>query len=831
MRRHLYMIGNAHIDPVWLWRWPEGYQEVRATFASALDRMDEYPEFVFTMDQVVFLTWIEGHDPEMFARIRARVQEGRWELVGGMWVEPDCNLPSGESFARHFLYSQRYLQSRFGRIATVGLNADPFGHHAMLPQFLAKAGLDSYLFLRPQAHELALPTGAFWWSAPDGSRVLASRIPNEYCTPPLDVNYQVVKSVAQLPTGDRPMVCFYGVGNHGGGPTKANIESIRDLAGRDGFPSIGAATARSYVDAALADDDTGSYAGELQLHAVGCYSAMSEIKRNNRRSENALRSAEKWSTVAAGLAPLADPRPELAHGWHQVLFNQFHDILPGTALPSAYVDARDMHGEAMAIAARVGNRARQSISRQIDIPLVAGTVPVVLFNPHPAPVIETVEFEFGGLPQPWQICDEDGAPIPSQLVSSEARAGGRGRLAIAVDLEPLGYRTLRVSTAAPTVPALLDREDLVLENDHLRAVISAQTGWLSELRVSELGGADVVDDTRPHAVVLNDPTDTWSHGVRSYRDVVGQFRPVRVTRIADGPVRQAVRVVSTYGASRLVEEIRLDAHARHLEVRATIDWHEQLHALKLRIPTTLAEASATHEIPYGCIVRATDGAEVPSQSWVDLTGRHGQRGAGVAVLNDGKYSFDVAGTEAGVDLGIMAVRSPAFAWHDPARLDPDDLPHYQDQGIQQFTYRIVPHGGDFSAAEIPLWAMVLNEPPIPLLESAHTGPLPLRHSFAEAPAIVGHALVTVVKQAEDDPDVVVVRAYETAGAPALVDLRLAFLDRTVPIALSPHEIATVRIPRDPVRPVEVADLLERSLTDTSVSPVTGREPLAGEPEQ
>lgn len=154
-RRHLYMIGNAHIDPVWLWRWPEGYQEVRATFASALDRMDEYPEFIFTMDQIVFLTWIEEHDPEMFARIAARVAEGRWEIAGGMWVEPDCNLPSGESFVRHTLYSQRYLQDKFGLTATVGLNADPFGHHAMLPQLLAKSGIDSYLFLRPQAHELA----------------------------------------------------------------------------------------------------------------------------------------------------------------------------------------------------------------------------------------------------------------------------------------------------------------------------------------------------------------------------------------------------------------------------------------------------------------------------------------------------------------------------------------------------------------------------------------------------------------------------------------------------------------------------------------------------
>ena len=202
------MVGNAHIDPVWLWQWQEGYAEVRATFTSALDRMDEYPDFVFTMNQVVFLRWIAEHDPELFGRIGERIAEGRWELVGGMWVEPDCNLPSGESLVRHTLYAQRYLQTEFGRIATVGLNADPFGHNATLPQILAKSGMDSYLFLRPQAHELALPAGAFWWQSPDGSRVLATRIPNEYCAPPFDVVGQVSKSLAQLPPTRLPAAVF-----------------------------------------------------------------------------------------------------------------------------------------------------------------------------------------------------------------------------------------------------------------------------------------------------------------------------------------------------------------------------------------------------------------------------------------------------------------------------------------------------------------------------------------------------------------------------------------------------------------------------------------------
>ena len=811
--RRVYMIGNAHIDPVWLWRWPEGYAEVRATFRSALDRMREYDEFVFTMDQIVFLSWIEEHDPEMFAEITERVRQGRWELAGGMWVEPDCNLPCGESFVRHTLYSQRYLKSRFGTIATVGLNADPFGHNAMLPQILAKSGIDSYLFLRPQAHEMVLPDGAFLWVAPDGSSVLAARIPNEYCTSPRDVTFQLVKSLAQLPVGSRPLVCFYGVGNHGGGPTKANIESIRALSRRDGTPPLAASTARSYFDAAAADPHNGRHAGELQQHAVGCYSAQSEIKRNNRRCENLLLAAERWATVASFLAPLADPRPDLQHAWKQVLFNQFHDILPGSSLPSAYADARDQHGEAASIAARITNRSVQAIARQIDTSDgapqasergVAGTVPLVVFNPHAFPVTETFEVEFGAFPGAVTATDATGSAVPVQRIRSEAVAGGRRRLAIRAEVPPLGYTALRLSPsgADDAPPHASDPDDMVLDNGVLRAVIDPATGWLSHL-TDLVTGVDLMPTSpRPHAVVLDDRTDTWSHGVKSFRAVEAHFQPESVQRIDDGPVRQTIRVTSVYAGSRLIEEIRLDAGAAHLDVAVTVDWHERLKALKLRFPSAVEHAVATHEIPYGHLARPTSGAEVPSQNWVDVSGTIDKRPFGLALINDSKYSFDVNGAE----IGMMVLRSPAYAWHDPAELSPDEPHHFQDQGIQHLRYRLLPHHGDCRSAELPAAGALLNSPPITLLDSNHPGTLPLRQSFARVRS--GTVLLTVVKHSEDDDRTVVVRAYETSGAPTTAQIDLAFADRTITTAFGPCEIKTLLVPRDPSSPVVETNLLE-----------------------
>jgi alpha-mannosidase len=215
--QRLHMIGNAHIDPVWLWQWPEGYQEVRATFHSAIDRLEEYPEFVFTMDSSLFLAWVEESDPELFAQIRERVAEGRFQVVGGWWLEPDCNIPGGESFVRQALYGQRYLKEKLGITATTGANLDSFGHNATIPQILAKSGCDSYVFLRPGPREKTLESPVFWWESPDGSRVLAYRIPHEYCAPKDDIGEHLEQAIASLPDADEEYAVFYGVGNTGAG--------------------------------------------------------------------------------------------------------------------------------------------------------------------------------------------------------------------------------------------------------------------------------------------------------------------------------------------------------------------------------------------------------------------------------------------------------------------------------------------------------------------------------------------------------------------------------------------------------------------------------------
>jgi alpha-mannosidase len=754
------MIGNAHIDPVWLWQWQEGYQEVRATFRSAIDRLAEYPDFVFTCDSIVFFEWVEEHDPELFAQIRERVAEGRWQVIGGWWLEPDCNIPAGESLVRHALYGQRYLRERLGITATTGANLDSFGHTAQIPQLLRKSGMDSYVFLRPGPHELELPGPIFRWESPDGSQVTAYRIPHEYCAPRDDLGEHVEKALATVPAEPPELMVFYGVGNHGGGPTKANLDSIARL-NASGDEQLELSSARRFFDGL--NGDLPVWAGELQHHGVGCYTSHSGIKRWNRRAENLLLRAEKWCAIAGVEA-------DFARAWKLLLFNQFHDTIAGTSIAPAYEDARDQIGSAAATAELAFNRAIQTIARQIDIPQEDGMTPVVVFNPHPWELRADVEFEFAGFPN-REVPRLEDAPIQRTLQITVLN-GSRARLVFPAVVPPLGYRVYKLYAGGEEVegPGRLENEHLLLELD-------PATGRIARF-VLKATGVDLAAPAARHAVVIDDRSDTWGHKVVAYDDEVGEFACTSVSVVESGPVRTAVRVESRYGDSTLREDYILGADASHVDVRVALDWRERCKLLKLRYPTSVAATEATYEVPYGHIVREANGHEEPGQSWVDVSA--GDRG--LTVINDAKYGYDVRGG----DIGISAVRSPPYAWHEPRELDPDGVYEYMDQGRQDFLVRLVPHAGDWRAADVVRRAAELNQPPFTLLESYHPGPLPQRASYGHDD---GSVVITVVKAAEDG-DGVVVRAYETAGRPAAA--RLEVLGTTIEAEFGPHEIKTFK---------------------------------------
>ncbi|MBE3040356.1 MAG: alpha-mannosidase [Chloroflexi bacterium] len=806
----LHLIGNAHIDPVWLWSWQEGYQVIKATFRSALDILRAYPEFTFTASSAAFYEWIEHSDPAMFAEIRQYVAEGRWELAGGWWIEPDCNLPCGESFARQALFGQRYFKEKFGRIASTGYAIDSFGHCGSLPQILKKSGLESYIFMRPGPHEKDLPSPVFRWQAQEGSQVLAFRITGSYATWDDQLIGQIQDSIEAIPPEVGALMCFYGVGDHGGGPTRENVETILKLQGRSAQPKLVFSTPWRFFSAlrtmnlvlpVVVDD--------LQHHASGCYSAHSGIKRWNRRAENLLMTAEKLSVVA--LKVVGQPYAlDFEHAWKDVLFNQFHDILAGTSLESAYADARDQLGEAMTIGSRALNAAIQALAWQVKLEPEDGAQPVIVFNPHPWPVRANVELEMGNY-QPVEsenqpvLLDDNNRPQPYQWVQSLALAPGRSRASFMADLPALGYQAYRFTTrtGVDQFPPLLTGHTFI-ENESLRLEIDPFSGTICHL-YDRTTGVELIQGLAAKAVVIDDPSDTWSHFVTRFDQVVGEFIVKSIRLIESGPVKAVLRVESVYGCSTLVQDFTLYAGLPYLEAAVTVDWHEQFKLLKLRFPLNLEQAVVTYEIPYGSIVRPADGDEQPGQSWLDVSGvvAGSTRSYGVSLLNDGKYSFDVQGS----DLGMTILRSPIYAFHFPAQPHPDRSYTYMDQGIQHFTYRLLPHAGDWRTGEVPRRAAELNQPPLVLASTFHPqGTLPPSSSFMSVEP--GNILLTVLKQAEDGDDLIL-RAYETAGVATRAVIRMPAWVRTVEVDFGAYEIKTLRVSQqDASLPVVETNLLE-----------------------
>ena len=834
--RTLHLIGNAHIDPVWMWPWEEGFAEVKATFASALERMTEYPEFIFTCSSAAYYAWVEENEPEMFAEIRQRVAEGRWRITGGWWVEPDCNLPSGESFVRQALVGQHYFASRFGRIASVGYNPDAFGHAGSLPQLLRGARLNAYTFLRPEPHELELPGNLFWWESADGARVLAFRINFGY-TVWGDLEEHVRRHLDRFVDGTDALLCFYGVGNHGGGPTKKNLDTIRSLSDADDLPSLRHSWPGAFFDEVGETDGIPVVRGELQQHAVGCYSVVSGIKRWNRRAEEHLALAERWAAIAAreGMQPYPDV---LSDAWRPVLFSQYHDILAGTSIEPAYEDARSQIGEAVAVADRALTNAAQGISWSVDTRGPAGARPIVVFNPHAWETRRPVEIELGRHAEGGRLFDDAGRELPYQEVRSLATSKGRHRLQFMADLPSLGYRRYLlvptdpdfewhetaaavgeeaitptqpegpiepelVSGEAPNpggasadAPADLRAGETWIESERWRLEIDPERGDIGRL-VDRSDGTDVFAGRAARAVVVADRSDTWGHGVTAFERGSDAFVADRVRLVENGPLLATIRAECSRPSdgSRITSEFTLHRDLDRIDVRVTVDWRGTYELLKLRFPVAVSEPVATWETSYGFVERAPDGAERPGQRWLDVSGSR----RGVSILNDGKYSSDVLGSE----MGLTVLRSPIYAWHDPFVPEADGIYPFTDQGRQSFRYAILPHGGDWRAAGTVRQAAELNAEPVTVLETAHAGPMPPAAAFAtcDAPGVV----LAVLKRAELG-DALVLRAHESWGRAADARIELPRWGVGFHASFGAGKLKTFRI--EPDGSVAETDLLE-----------------------
>ena len=792
-----HMIGNSHIDAVWLWTWPEGMAAVASAFRSALERMKEDPEFTFTASSAQFYEWAAATDPDLIAQIRRRVEEGRWAIVGGWWVEPDVNMPSGEALIRQGLYGQRLFQQLFGRKAEIGYNPDSFGHPATLPQILKLQGLRAYVFMRPQPKEKTLPSDLFWWEGADGTRVLAYHIPIAYGDYDGPIMQRVHRIVTGLPEPTKDLMAFYGAGDHGGGPTRINIQSIIAARTEPGAPAMVFSTPDKYFDEVKDLPNLPVVADDLQHHSVGCYTALSEVKKNNRTAEAALVTGEKFATLASAVAGADYPQSEFTSAWKKVLLMQFHDSLAGSALPAHYEMARQAHGYAIEVGTQAMYRAAEKIAWQIPTPN-ANSEYLVVFNPHAWDADLNVEYELGwewtsgATPEAQSIqtnsslVDDRGQEITHQWTQATTTIDDRKRLVFRAPVPAFGYRQFELRKIAPSraPDSRVHAHENELENEHL-LVRFAQDGTYSIY--DKDAKAEVFGKGRGRAVVLDDPSDTWSHDVKGYTKEIGDFQDATFRVLENGPLRAMLRVRSHYNRSSLETDWVLYAGARSLEARVALDWHEHLRILKFSFPVDVQRPQPTYEIAYGYKVRKARGDEDPGQRWIDVSGTRGGSEYGLAVVNDAKYGYSVSGG----DLRISIVRGPVYAQFE-RELMPDAEYLWQDQGRQTFRMLVVPHVGNWREAGIVRRAEQFTAPIPVLYQGIHPGNRPGSASFlsVDAPNVV----VSAIKKAEDGDDLIV-RCYEAEGRPATATLILGMVNRRWTGNFRPLEIKTLRVPR------------------------------------
>ncbi|MDR1161834.1 MAG: twin-arginine translocation signal domain-containing protein [Tannerellaceae bacterium] len=765
------MIGHGHIDPVWLWRWAEGVSVVHSTFRSALDRMAETPGMVFTCSSAQFYQWVADNDPKMLEEVRKRIKEGRWNVVGGWWVEPDMNIPGGEAMVRQGLYGQLTLQRLLGVRATVAFNPDSFGHTGTLPQIIRKQGMENYVFMRPQRHEKTIPADLFWWEGADGSRVLTYRIQHSY-NDSRSVRGRI-ESILKTADGEpaKTFMAFYGVGDHGGGPTKENLRSIEEIKKEEGAPALTYSSVDAYFEEIRADKSLAIpvVKDDLQHHAAGCYTSESAIKKGNRLSEAALVTAEKITALGSLHWKSAYPKEKFDAAWKKVLFLQFHDSLAGSSLVSHSADAKEGYGYALDTAHEAIWLAVQKLEWQIAAEDPASEY-MVVFNPHAWEVKANVRYDFGwnALPESTVVTDDEGNSLPFQWLLGESQTGGRKGLVVQVTLPAAGYRQIRITKGAPcpvSRPATADGN--TLENEYYKIRFSTH-GTLSILD-KETGKEVFANGAKGcRAVIINDQSDAWGHDVKAYDQEIGSFGEANIKVLCNGPLKATLRVVSRYGASKLTTDWSLHAGQRAVEADVTLDWHERRKMLKFSFPVDAEAPVATYETAYGFIEREANGNEDPGQRWTDVTGRQGAATYGLTVLNDAKYGYDIKEN----DMRVTIVRSPVFAWHDPKKLDPDEEYVWMDQGIQTFRLKLVPHKEGWKEAGIPRIAEEFMSPPTALYQGIHPGSLPKSASFlsVDKPNII----VSSVKKSETGDDLII-RCVETNGQETAASLQFPSL--------------------------------------------------------
>ena len=831
----LHLTGNSHIDAAWLWPWTETVDVVKRTFGTALQLMNEYPDYTYTQSAAQYNAWLADKYPQMNDEIKRRIKEGRWEIVGGMWVEPDLNMPDGEAQVRSILVGKRWFQKEYGVDVRIGWNPDSFGYTWQLPQIYKRSGMDYFVTQKMTWNDTnQLPFKLFWWESPDGSKVL-TYFPHDYANDnlnPVRLTDDLALARAKAP-GMTEIMDLYGIGDHGGGPTRAILDEGVHWAQPDKvMPKMQFGTAQSYftsVEKKIAPDspvwDYSSIAkgykppadpgnGEVAIptwksemyfeYHRGVMTTQANHKRNIRNSEEEAINAEKLASLA-WLDGKKYPGEELTEDWKKITFNDFHDLAAGSGIGIIYKEAQKDFDDVRWSTNEISQAAIKTLAAGINTEVHNG-VPVLVLNPlaweRGGPVTVDVQLPSafaGGV----SVVDVAGHVVPSQVLKSDPKTNSYTLLIVPEGVPSLGYKVLHVVAGAKPFASDLKAQGFTLENGSLKVTVDNTTGCITSIYNKK----SQFESLAPGA--CGNQLQTFKDTPKDYDawnidpGTLDHFTPIdkadSVELVEKGPLRSAIRVTRTWQKSKFVQDITLDAGSDQVDIVNDIDWHEEHVLLKAAFPLAASSDKATYEVPYGAIQRATTRNnswekaqfEVPALRWADLgDGQHG-----FSLINNSKYGYDDQDNV----LRLSLLRSPT--WPDPEA----------DRGHHHFTYALYPHGGDWKQALTVRHGYEYNYGLHAVQVESHTGSMPAE--FAYVTVKPENVVLTAMKKAEDSNGLIF-RVYEWAGKSSDVQFHvpsgataatvtnlmekpegaaLAVAGDTVTAPIHPFEILTIRV--------------------------------------
>jgi alpha-mannosidase len=806
--------GNAHIDAAWLWPWTETVDVVHRTFGTALQLMNEYPEYTYTQSAAAYNEWMAQKYPALNDEIKQRIKEGRWEIVGGMWVEPDLNMPDGESLVRQLLVGKRWFKQAYGVDVRIGWNPDSFGYSWQLPQIYKKSGIDYFVTQKMTWNDTnKLPFKLFWWQSPDGSKVL-TYFPHDY----VNLNLSPVRLSDDLATarkwspGLTEMMDLYGVGDHGGGPTRAILDegfrwaapsaaAVDANGGEPVTPKYQFGTAQSFfstVEPQIAHESPvwnyqtiphyeppaavpgkvaiPTWDSELYLeYHRGVYTTQANHKKNMRDSEEEVLNAEKWSSLA-WLDGLAYPGADLTEDWKKVLFNQFHDLAAGSGIGVIYKDAQKDYDWVRMSTNEISSGALETVVGHIDTaatvekPLMGEqSFPVVVFNPvgweRAGDVKVKVQSNGASAAVPFRVMDDSSGRFIPYTVLSADNSTGVAELSIAVAVPPLGYKLLTVTSPDThalhfVFPGTLARETadaITLDNGPLRIVVDKQSGCITSLSNTRRGvetlRAGECGNELQFFKDLPKNYDAWNIDPGTLDVAPSTIVKADSVEIVDEKTASpAIRVTCHWQDSKFVQTISLNRNGE-VDIENDFDWHEKHVLVKAAFPLSVKSDFATYEIPYGAIERPTTRNNSWEKAQFEVPAMRWADLSGTGT--DGKvHGLSVLNQAkygydaAGNVLRLTLLRSPT--WPDPDA----------DQGHHHFHYALYPHAGTWKDALTVRHGWEYDYPLQAVVTTAHAGSLPAEHSFASVSP--ENVVLTAVKKAED-ANGLIFRVYEWAG--------------------------------------------------------------------